>query len=105
VSPIDKTIIGYKKDHIVVEEEFTSIEKKIDGRPQSVAPNLRKFNEENNKRNHYFQIRDGNQALRRTSPQIILRNRRYQGIFSGNCYSCHNFGHKKHITKLMEEIF
>jgi len=93
-SPIDKTRIGYKKEHTVVEQKFTSLEKKIDGRPQSVAPNLRKVNEENSKKNDYFQIRDENQGLRRTSPHRRRRNPRYKGIFFGNFYSCHNFGHK-----------
>jgi len=44
-SPIDKTRIGYKREHSFVEEKFTSLETKIDERPQSVAPNLIKVNE------------------------------------------------------------
>ena len=52
-SPIDKTRIGYKREHSFVEEKFTSLETKIDERPQSVAPNLRKNNKGNSKKNDY----------------------------------------------------
>lgn len=52
-SPSDKTGIGYKNEHTIEVKEFTSLEKKIDGRPQSVALNLSKINEENNKKKDY----------------------------------------------------